>query len=90
MNRFILIIIMFSNFSYSQKMKIPPYLKKGDTVAIVCTARKFFPEDAIPAKELLESWGLKIKGNTTFINAASVDLKYNIRNLPHYNFEINT
>jgi muramoyltetrapeptide carboxypeptidase len=46
-------------------MKIPPYLKKGDTVAIVCTARKFFPEDAIPAKELLESWGLKIKLGTT-------------------------
>ena len=46
-------------------MKIPPYLKKGDTVAIVCTARKFMPEDAIPAKELLESWGLKIKLGTT-------------------------
>ena len=46
-------------------MKIPPYLKKGDTVAIVCTARKFFPEDAIPAKELLESWGLKIKLGAT-------------------------
>ncbi|MFC4738557.1 LD-carboxypeptidase [Flavobacterium ponti] len=46
-------------------MKIPPYLKKGDTVAIVCTARKFFPEDAIPAKELLESWGLKTKLGTT-------------------------
>ncbi|WP_338375961.1 LD-carboxypeptidase [uncultured Flavobacterium sp.] len=46
-------------------MKIPPYLKKGDTAAIVCTARKFFPEDAIPAKELLESWGLKIKLGAT-------------------------
>ena len=42
-------------------MKIPPYLKKGDTVAIVCTARKFFPEDAKPAIDLLESWGLKVK-----------------------------
>ena len=42
-------------------MKIPPYLKKGDTVAIVCTACKFFPEDAKPAIELLESWGLKAK-----------------------------
>ena len=42
-------------------MKIPPFLKKGDTVAIVCTARKFFPEDAKPAIELLESWGLKVK-----------------------------
>ncbi len=65
MYRFILIIILFFNISHSQKMKIPPYLKKGDTVAIVCTARKFFPEDAIPAKELLESWGLKTKLGTT-------------------------
>jgi muramoyltetrapeptide carboxypeptidase len=46
-------------------MIIPPFLKAGDTVAIVCTARKFFPEDAKPAFELLESWGLKVKlGNT--------------------------
>ena len=42
-------------------MKIPPYIKKGDTVAIVCTARKFFPEEAKPAIDLLESWGLKVK-----------------------------
>ena len=62
MYRFILILILISNFSHSQKkMKIPPYLKKGDTVAIVCTARKFMPEDAKPAIELLESWGLKAK-----------------------------
>ncbi|UYW00868.1 LD-carboxypeptidase [Flavobacterium agricola] len=42
-------------------MIIPPYLKKGDTVAIVCTARKFFKEDAQPAIALLESWGLRVK-----------------------------
>ncbi len=42
-------------------MKIPPYLKKGDTVAIVCTARKFSSEEAKPAMELLASWGLKTK-----------------------------
>ena len=65
MYRFILIIIFIFNFSYSQKMKIPPYLKKGDTVAIVCTARKFFPEDAKPAIELLDSWGLKVKLGAT-------------------------
>ena len=66
MYRFIFLILLICNHSYSQKkMKIPPYLKKGDTVAIVCTARKFFPEDAIPAKELLESWGLKIKLGAT-------------------------
>jgi muramoyltetrapeptide carboxypeptidase len=46
-------------------MIIPPFLKAGDTVVIVCTARKFFPEDAKPAIDLLESWGLKVKlGNT--------------------------
>jgi muramoyltetrapeptide carboxypeptidase len=46
-------------------MIIPPFLKAGDTVSIVCTARKFFPEDAKPAIDLLESWGLNVKlGNT--------------------------
>lgn len=42
-------------------MIIPQFLKAGDTVAIVCTARKFFPEDAKPAIDLLESWGLNVK-----------------------------
>jgi muramoyltetrapeptide carboxypeptidase len=43
-------------------MIIPPYLKKGDTVALVCTARKFTPEEAQPAIELLyQSWGLNVK-----------------------------
>lgn len=46
-------------------MIIPTHLKKGDTVAIVCTARKFFPEDAKPAIDLLESWGLKVKLGST-------------------------
>ena len=66
MIRFILLLFIITNLSYSQKkMKIPPYLKKGDTVAIVCTARKFFPEDAKPAIELLDSWGLKVKLGAT-------------------------
>lgn len=66
MYRFTFLIILFFNISYSQKkMKIPPYLKKGDTVAIVCTARKFFPEDAKPAIDLLDSWGLKVKLGST-------------------------
>jgi muramoyltetrapeptide carboxypeptidase len=46
-------------------MIIPPFLKAGDTVALVCTARKFFPEDAKPAIDLLESWGLNVKLGTT-------------------------
>lgn len=46
-------------------MIIPPYLKKGDTVALVCTARKFTPEEAQPAIDLLKSWGLKAKLGAT-------------------------
>ena len=46
-------------------MIIPPFLKAGDTVALVCTARKFFPEDAISAIDLLESWGLNVKLGAT-------------------------
>lgn len=46
-------------------MIIPPYLKPGDTVAIVCTARKFSPEEAKPAIALLESWGLKVQMGST-------------------------
>ncbi len=42
-------------------MIVPPYLKIGDTVALVCTARKFTPQEAQPAIELLESWELKVK-----------------------------
>lgn len=46
-------------------MIIPPFLKAGDTVALVCTARKFFPEDAKSAIDLLESWGLNVKLGAT-------------------------
>lgn len=61
MYKIFFILLLIVSTSYSQKMKIPPYLKKGDTIAIVCTARKFFPEDAKPAIELLQSWGLNVK-----------------------------
>ncbi len=40
-------------------MKTPPYLKKGDTVAITCPAKKL-PRDIDDAVKLLESWGLKV------------------------------
>lgn len=68
------LILLVSLISYSQnKMKIPPYLKKGDTVAIVCTARKFFPEEAKPAIDLLESWGLKVKlGKTVGLDSCQL------------------
>ena len=37
----------------------PPYLKKGDTVAITCPAKKL-PHEITDAVHLLESWGLKV------------------------------
>ena len=40
-------------------MIIPPYLKPGDTVAIVCTARKFSPEEAKPAIALSKKSALQ-------------------------------
>ena len=39
---------------------IPPYLQKGDTVAIVASARKISLEELQPAIDIINSWGLKV------------------------------
>lgn len=39
----------------------PPYLKAGDTVAIVSTARKVSKFEVKPAIDLLKSWGLEVQ-----------------------------
>ena len=39
----------------------PPYLKTGDTVTILSTARKVTVEDMAPAVKIIESWGLKAR-----------------------------
>ncbi|MFN4198573.1 MAG: LD-carboxypeptidase [Flavobacterium sp.] len=46
-------------------MQIPPYLKPGDTVAIVATARKHLNDDLQLAKSFLEAWGLNLKIGTS-------------------------
>ena len=38
----------------------PNYLKEGNTVAIVSTARKILKKELIPAITILKNWGLKI------------------------------
>jgi muramoyltetrapeptide carboxypeptidase len=48
-----------TNAQMDKKMITPPYLQKGDTVAIVATARKHINDDLKLAKEFLENWGLK-------------------------------
>lgn len=50
-------------------MIIPPYLKKGDTIGIVCTARSFSTEEAQEAIHLAHSWGLTVElGSTIDVN----------------------
>lgn len=62
MFRYLIGIFLISNLSYSQKMMItPPLLQKGDTVAIVATARKNIDDNLKPAIALLKSWGLEVK-----------------------------
>lgn len=41
-------------------MITPPYLKKGDTIAICATARKNITDNLKPAIELAKSWGLEV------------------------------
>jgi muramoyltetrapeptide carboxypeptidase len=66
MLRILTILVLISNLSHSQKKMITPaYLQKGDTVAIVATARKNIDDNLKPAIDLLKSWGLEVKiGNT--------------------------
>lgn len=46
-------------------MKQPPVLQKGDTVALVATARKHLSDHLEYAQNLLESWGLRVKIGAT-------------------------
>src|SRR5436309_67409 len=40
---------------------VPPYLKPGDTVLIIAPARARSEEAVLPAKAILESWGLSVE-----------------------------
>jgi len=62
---FILFSIFFLNLQAQKKMITPPYLKKGDTIAIVATARKNIEDNLQPAISWLKNWGLEVViGNT--------------------------
>jgi muramoyltetrapeptide carboxypeptidase len=56
----LIFVLQFSNIQAQKIMKIPPYLQKGDTVAIVSTARKNIDDNLKPAIDLLHSWGLEV------------------------------
>jgi muramoyltetrapeptide carboxypeptidase len=59
------LLFTFSNLYSQTKMITPPYLKKGDTVAIVATARKNIDDNLKFAIDLLNSWGLNVKIGST-------------------------
>jgi len=61
----LIFVLQFSKIEAQIPMKIPPYLQKGDTVAILATARKNIDDNLKPAIDLMHSWGLEVViGNT--------------------------
>ena len=67
MKKIVTILLLFTlSILHSQtKMITPPYLKKGDTIAIVATARKNIDDNLKFATDLLTSWGLNLKIGST-------------------------
>lgn len=56
----IVLSLFYFNLQAQKKMIIPPYLKKGDTIAIVATARKNIDDNLKPAISWLKNWGLEV------------------------------
>ena len=59
---FLLFIISLLSITMQAQtsMITPPYLQRGDTVAILATARKHIVKSMQPTIDLLESWGLTV------------------------------
>jgi muramoyltetrapeptide carboxypeptidase len=55
-----LLLLLSVSLQAQTTVKIPPYLKKGDTVGILATARKVDMAPLEPAIKLLKSWGLNV------------------------------
>ena len=66
-NKFLLLFFILHSFTSQSHtlMTTPPILQKGDTIAILATARKNVDDNLKPAIDLLHSWGLEVViGNT--------------------------
>ena len=59
-NILIVLILLVSTSQAQPNMILPPNLKKGDTIAIVATARKNIDDNLKPAIQLAKSWGLEV------------------------------
>ncbi|AWH84568.1 LD-carboxypeptidase [Flavobacterium album] len=59
--KILLLLIALVNLPlFAQSVKIPPYLKKGDTIGILATARKVDMAPLAAGIKLMESWGLHV------------------------------
>lgn len=56
----LIFVLQVANIQAQIPMKIPPALQKGDTIAIVATARKNIDDNLQPAIDLLHCWGLEV------------------------------
>ena len=56
----LIFIFQSANIQAQIPMKIPPSLQKGDTIAILSTARKNIDDNLKPAIDLLHCWGLEV------------------------------
>lgn len=62
---FLIFALQSFNCHSQQIMITPPYLQKGDTVALLATARKNIDDNLKPTIDLLHSWGLEaVVGST--------------------------
>ena len=60
--KLLILIFIFQSVNIQAQipMKIPPSLQKGDTIAILATARKNIDDNLKPAIDLMHSWGLEV------------------------------
>lgn len=60
--KLLFLIFVFQSFNSQANtvMITPPILQKGDTIAILATARKNIDDNLKPAIDLLHSWGLEV------------------------------
>jgi muramoyltetrapeptide carboxypeptidase len=57
---FLILVLQSINSQAQATMITPPYLQKGDTIAIIATARKNVDDNLKPTIDLLHSWGLEV------------------------------
>lgn len=56
----LIFVLQFFNIQAQAPMIIPPNLQKGDTIAILATARKNTDDNLKPAIDLMHGWGLEV------------------------------